>query len=691
MGIIKDIRNSIGKRLLDVDESDWALFGGLGGYRANDLVGQRSDEEVIGYYRTWVKTAIDAIAEKVAETKFELRDKNGELVDDHELLKVLKKPNPYTTKSQFLIRLVAYYYLTGKAPIYKFLGKKSKRLILLPPNNFHAKWNNAKDMVVGFENRVGSKTNNYELEEIIPLFSFNPESPMDGYSTTRANAYGIESLLEMENWVYRFFSNGGIPPFAISYDQKLTKEQVDKVKTRLLQEYSGSNNAFAPLVLSGGAKTSKTGLSPKDVELSETERAIRDKVLGQFRVPKAIVGAVDDVNRANAEASLVIFMQNTVKPLVTLITEVLNVFWVDDWGDGYELTFKDPVPRDRLTDVKVKEVRGKWVTVDELRAEEGLEPLPDGKGEVLVGQSPISINMDSVDRKFRRLDEKIERFKLAKSVTKEEDDDAIIKMLDRQAKSYEGRWIKTWAKYSNELEDRLITSLRDTKSIRMKEISSDVFNEDKEVQIIIDLLEQFYGEIAEEAILDAIALAGYDDLDFETVLRRVIRTHTPILEKSSMKIGTTLKNRISSELIKGIEEGEGIDDLIQRVQKNTRWMKEVQAEAIAQTETTKVTNGAFYETYTSGNAPYKGWVNLGDSRVRDDHKNENIAELVVPMEDTFYVGEEHLKYPGDPNGDAENVIRCRCRIVARYELPEKSVRHMTKEYHNLVCGCGRQD
>lgn len=685
MGIIKNIRDYTAKRLLDLDETDWALFGGLGGYRANDLVGQRDSDEIFGYYRSWFKTGVDAIGENVAQTEFILK-KGGKKVDSHEILTTLKRPNNISTKSSFLIRLVAYLIIAGKAPVYKELGKKSSKLVLLPPKGFTAKWNDTNTDVARYENRLGNKSFSYEPETIIPIFSFNPDNPADGFSTARANAYGIETMIELENWIYQFFSKGGIPPFAVIYDQKLNKDQVSRVKDRLLQEYSGSNNAFAPMVLSGGAKMSKTGLSPKDVELSDTERAVRDKVLGQLRVPKAIVGAVDDVNRANLEGSTIAFMQYRIKPMVTFIVELLNAFWVSDWGEDYELGFVDPVPEDRLTNAKVKSERGKWVTINELREEEGLERVENG--DIFVGQSPISINMDSVDRKLRRLEEKMESLKIAKGISKADEDDAVIKMLDRQAKAYEGTLNRSWASYANGLEDRIIKSIKSSKSIKVKQIATDVYNQKDEIQIIVDILQEFYENISREAILDAIALVGYDDLDFDRVLRQVIDKHTPILAKTATKISKTLKDRISSELIKGLEAGEGIDGLIERVKKNTTWMKESQAESIAQTETTKVTNSAFFETYKSGNAPYKEWVNLGDGRVRDSHENENIGELVVGMEDNFLIGSELMQYPGDPSASAENVIRCRCRIIARYDLPEKSYRQMSLDLHKNICGCG---
>jgi hypothetical protein len=57
----------------------------------------------------------------------------------------------------------------------------------------------------------------------------------------------------------------------------------------------------------------------------------------------------------------------------------------------------------------------------------------------------------------------------------------------------------------------------------------------------------------------------------------------------------------------------------------------------------------------------KTWCSAADDRVRDSHIN--IDGETVKMDEKFSNG---LEYPGDPNGDASEVIQCRC--VAGYTM-----------------------
>lgn len=60
----------------------------------------------------------------------------------------------------------------------------------------------------------------------------------------------------------------------------------------------------------------------------------------------------------------------------------------------------------------------------------------------------------------------------------------------------------------------------------------------------------------------------------------------------------------------------------------------------------------------------KVWVSAEDERVRADHREAN--GQIQDLDETFNVGGESLRFPGDPNGSPSNVINCRC--VQVYEL-----------------------
>lgn len=137
----------------------------------------------------------------------------------------------------------------------------------------------------------------------------------------------------------------------------------------------------------------------------------------------------------------------------------------------------------------------------------------------------------------------------------------------------------------------------------------------------------------------------------------------------TLKNSAQIKERLTRELISGIMEGESIPQIAKRV-RGTFETNLSRSIAIAQTETTRVENSARQDTANqaakSGLPMKKKWVATKDSRTRDAHRNAD--GQVVDYDKPFVVGGEELMYPGDENGSAKNVIRCRCTMVSFVDI-----------------------
>ncbi|BDT39519.1 phage minor head protein [Streptomyces yaizuensis] len=94
------------------------------------------------------------------------------------------------------------------------------------------------------------------------------------------------------------------------------------------------------------------------------------------------------------------------------------------------------------------------------------------------------------------------------------------------------------------------------------------------------------------------------------------------------------------------------------------WRAEATTTAV--TETTNAESSGAYdagqtsEQETGRAAALKKWVAVLDDRTRDAHREADGQE--VALDEPFTVGGERLRYPGDPNGSAGNVINCRCSV-----------------------------
>jgi hypothetical protein len=132
-------------------------------------------------------------------------------------------------------------------------------------------------------------------------------------------------------------------------------------------------------------------------------------------------------------------------------------------------------------------------------------------------------------------------------------------------------------------------------------------------------------------------------------------------------IGNDLWDDARDELVEGIDEGESIDDLAQRVMKAVD-VAEPRARTIARTEANGAMNSVVNDTNHQVAAMFdvtdgimKEWSATEDLRTRPTHVMAD--GQVVRLDDSFTVGDASLQFPGDPTGPPGEVINCRCTTL----------------------------
>lgn len=146
-------------------------------------------------------------------------------------------------------------------------------------------------------------------------------------------------------------------------------------------------------------------------------------------------------------------------------------------------------------------------------------------------------------------------------------------------------------------------------------------------------------------------------VDYEILARQVIRSQLINEETARLVLGT-----IQQDLI----DGRTLVQMRRNVRKQFVEMRKYRVDRITNT----VVVGSFEAgTLTSwqqaGIVRGKSWVSARDERVRGTHDVREHPELqnVIPLEQSFVVGNGLLLYPGDPTGPAAEVINCRCTMA----------------------------
>lgn len=125
--------------------------------------------------------------------------------------------------------------------------------------------------------------------------------------------------------------------------------------------------------------------------------------------------------------------------------------------------------------------------------------------------------------------------------------------------------------------------------------------------------------------------------------------------------------RLDAALTLGINSGEGIPSLAERVQEifsltgTLHWSN--RATVVARTEAIGALNAGRQDAFLAvaeetGDPLEKLWLATEDSRTRPTHQVADGQR--VPVASPFIVGGFELRFPGDPLGPPQEVIQCRC-------------------------------
>lgn len=138
-----------------------------------------------------------------------------------------------------------------------------------------------------------------------------------------------------------------------------------------------------------------------------------------------------------------------------------------------------------------------------------------------------------------------------------------------------------------------------------------------------------------------------------------------------VRIPDDVYNAIFAELSDGVARGESMEAISAQIDaklltSGSQWWDN-RANVITRTETNRAWNAGVLAAAQYYEPPTTRWVKVWDADL-DGHErpaHRRADGQSRSLTDTFQVGGEDLRFPGDPAGRPENVINCRCSMTIR--------------------------
>ena len=345
---------------------------------------------------------INLIAVNASATKIDVFSGDN-LLDNHELVSLLNRPNPLQSGVEYFHSMISYLLIAGNS--YMLRDKEigiPKELYLLRPDRIEIRADSSM-IPFAYRYKVDNKLiNEYKVDavsgssQIKHVKLWNPLDDYYGLSPIVAGAYNIDqhNLAGLHN--VGLLKNGCTPSAMLKFQPKdetgmsatLTDDQRARILDDLEFRFRGSNNSGRPMLLEGDFDYVQMGLNPKDMDFLELMNMSAREIALCFGVPAQLVGIADQTYANVAEARLSLY-EETIIPLLDRIQSDLNE-WLAPLYDG-DISIKydiDSIPamaekrKQIYANVSLGVQQG-ILTRNEARERLGLEPI-DGGDSLLV-------------------------------------------------------------------------------------------------------------------------------------------------------------------------------------------------------------------------------------------------------------------------------------------------------------------
>lgn len=312
-----------------------------------------------------------------------------ERVPDHPVERLLQRPNPWQTRTNYWLDSTSALIRYGKYFAFKARGNTGpiRRLIPLPSGAVSIE--QSEDMMdVTFRAKAGGQQREFTSDEIHYCRGAARDF-LTGDSPVNDVREAIALEIAAEKHGATFFGNGAIPLIFFSLMQGFqgfkTDEQEDAFITKLRQSLGGKNkhNGF---FLPKGIEPKPVNIENEKAQFLETRKYQRTVIAGAFGVPPHFVGDLERATFNNVEQQDTDFVINVVMPIAQIFESAMerDLLTDEDRRSGVIIRFNlDAIQRadfkSRQEGLQIQRQNG-IINANDWRESENRNPIADDDG-----------------------------------------------------------------------------------------------------------------------------------------------------------------------------------------------------------------------------------------------------------------------------------------------------------------------
>jgi len=262
----------------------------------------------------------------------------------HPALSILYKPTNFDTRQDLFEATQQHVDLTGEGwwviermgsmPTGLWLARPDRMTVVKSPTEF----------LLGYKyTQPDGSQRPLAKEDVIQLRMPNPLDPYRGLSPLSALLLTIDTDTYADLYQKNFFKNGAVPGGIMNITENMSDQEWQKNLQRWNMQHKGVGNANRTAFVENG-KYQVIAPNQVDMQFAELKGFNKDTIREAYGVSKAMLGVVDDVNRANNEAQESNYAKYKLTPRLERFKSALNNEYLPQFGGlglGLEFDYDD--------------------------------------------------------------------------------------------------------------------------------------------------------------------------------------------------------------------------------------------------------------------------------------------------------------------------------------------------------------
>ena len=655
----------------------------------------------------WVYIVVHNASSKISDLHLsvvEIEMVNGQVVKrpalDHPLQERLDNPNSLQGQQTWLYNKVADLLIMGNNV--DWLDPESGELWQVPAERVTLNFGDCGELdsytVSGQREDDTICVTQLNPDDVIHTRRPNPSNAFWGLSPFIPGGKSILFNRYSSEYLNNFYLKGATPTMALEMGSDSNTKSALRMLRSFELAYTGRRNQRRTMLAPAGVSIKTITPTLADQQLKEYVDQNRETIINLLAVPKSELSLQDSGSLGSQETRLQLknYWESTLLPTGGLIVEQLNKFFADELGENFRIEF-DLSPVDALRDDKLKTseladrlIRSGVMTINEVRKDlYNKEGIDGGDVSVLVaGRGPQEIPpnvepegerprndeptrslsqgekflaehkdywMNYLEKKFQmeqitERDNKILAMNLLGAFIKEAEP-VLNDFLERNTKQTGRGLLRKLLKgifddFEEEYADQYVQNNEAlTRFGYEQSLTTPAFN-NRDAQAIAVLQETDKGR-------DLLAARGIKS--FESIKQTEVGGILGLITRA-LDLGKT-QEQISEEIAERYTDPVKVNARTDKIARTETGIATMVGKEAAGRDMSKVLGKDFKVTKT--------WLTILDGRERFSHRRSHLE--TVDKNEKFSNG---MRFPLDPNGDADERINCRCDMIFNIEEKE---------------------